>query len=137
MARPDPAAFPVAGPADRCPCRSGLPFGECCGPLIGGDATAPTAVQLMRSRYTAFVTGDVAYLLATWHPSTRPAALELDPELAWRSLEVIRTERGGPLDREGVVEFAARYAVGADRGVLHETSRFLREDRWRYVDAID
>jgi SEC-C motif-containing protein len=137
MAHPDPAAFPLPAPADRCPCRSGLPFGECCSPLLAGDATAPTAVQLMRSRYTAHVTGDVRYLLATWHPSTRPAALELDPDLAWRSLEVIRTERGGPLDREGVVEFAARYAAGSERGVLHETSRFVREDRWRYVDAID
>jgi len=137
MARCLPAAFPSPGPADRCPCHSGLSFGECCGPLLTGVATAPTAVQLMRSRYTAYVTGDVAYLLATWHPSTRPAVLELDPDLAWRSLEVIRTERGGPLDREGVVEFAARYAVGTERGVLHETSRFVREDRWRYVDAID
>ena len=137
MSRSGTAAFPVPEPADRCPCRSGLGFGECCAPLLAGDATAPTAVQLMRSRYTAYVTGDVAYLLATWHPSTRPAAPELDPDLAWRSLEVMRTERGGPLDREGVVEFRARYAVGTERGVLHETSRFMREDRWYYVDAID
>ena len=51
-----------------------------------------------------------------------------------------RTRRAvgiGPLDREGLVEFAARYAAGSGRGVLHETSRFVREDRWRYVDAID
>lgn len=136
MARPDPTAFPVLAASDRCPCRSGPAFGECCGPLLAGETSAPTAVQLMRSRYTAYVTGDVAYLLATWHPSTRPSALELDPDLVWRSLEVIRTERGGPLDREGVVEFAARYSAGGERGVLRETSRFVREDRWRYVDAI-
>ncbi|HEU4757150.1 MAG TPA: YchJ family metal-binding protein, partial [Agromyces sp.] len=61
----------------------------------------------------------------------------LDPGIAWRSLEIVRTERGGPLDREGVVEFAARYRADGERGVLHETSRFVREDRWRYVDAID
>ncbi|WP_430646672.1 YchJ family protein [Agromyces sp. GXS1127] len=128
--------FDTPAAADRCPCGSGNVHGECCGPLLGGGA-APTAVQLMRSRYTAFVVGDVAYLLATWHPSTRPDALELDPDVHWRSLEIIRTERGGPLDRDGVVEFAARYRVGAERGVQRETSRFVRTDRWRYVDAVD
>jgi len=90
----------------------------------------------MRSRYTAFVVGDVAYLLATWHPSTRPKRLDLDPEVRWRSLEIVRTERGGPLDSEGIVEFAARYAHGDERGVQRETSRFVREDRWRYLDAV-
>ena len=134
---PQPHAhFPVIAPGDRCPCGTGLAFGECCGRFLSGAATAPTAQQLMRSRYTAFVVGDVAYLLATWHPSTRPARLELDPGIAWRSLEIVRTERGGPLDREGVVEFAARYRADGERGVQRETSRFVRDDRWRYVDAI-
>ncbi|BDZ53352.1 hypothetical protein DSM26151_12690 [Agromyces marinus] len=110
-------------------------FAECCGPVLAG-APAPTAVQLMRSRYTAFVVGDVTYLLATWHPSTRPATLEPDPDVHWRSLEIIRTERGGPLDREGVVEFAARYVASGERGVQREVSRFVREGRWLYVDAI-
>jgi SEC-C motif domain protein len=127
---------PMPTDGERCPCGSGQAFGECCGPLLAGRA-APTAVQLMRSRYTAFVIGDAAYLLATWHPSTRPEHLELDPDIRWRSLEIVRTERGGPLEREGVVEFAARYTAGGERGVQRETSRFLREDRWRYVDAAD
>ncbi|MFE5671388.1 YchJ family protein [Agromyces sp. NPDC056523] len=135
MPLPDRSGFPVLQPAERCPCRSGHPFAECCAPFLGG-APAPTAVQLMRPRYTAYVVGATAYLLATWHPSTRPASLELDPNLTWRSLEIIRTEGGGPLDREGVVEFAARYADEGERGVLHETSRFVRRDRWQYVDGI-
>lgn len=134
---PAPASeFPTPSPGDRCPCLSGEVFGSCCGPFLAGEADAPTAVQLMRSRYTAFVVGDGAYLLATWHPSTRPTSLGLDPGLVWRSLEIVRTERGGPLDREGVVEFAARYMADGERGVLHETSRFVREDRWLYMDAI-
>ena len=123
-------------PADRCPCGTGLVFGECCARFLDGGANAPTAVQLMRSRYTAYVVGDVDYLLATWHPSTRPATLELDPGIAWRSLEIVRTERGGPLDREGVVEFAARYRADGRPGALREVSRFVRDGRWLYVDAI-
>lgn len=131
------ARFTRPDDLDRCPCGTGQRFGECCGPLLDGRAAAPTAAQLMRSRYTAFTVGDVAYLLATWHPSTRPRTLELDPAIAWRSLEIVRTERGGPLDRDGVVAFVARYAVDGERGAQRETSRFVREDRWRYVDGAD
>ena len=129
-------SFPEIGAGDRCPCGTGLAFGECCARFLSGELQAPTAQRLMRSRYTAFVVGDVPYLLATWHPSTRPAALELDPGISWRSLEIVRSERGGPLDREGVVEFSARYRADGERGVQREVSRFVRDDRWRYVEAI-
>ena len=77
-----PTGFPSPLPNDRCPCLSGSPYGECCAPFLAGAADAPTAVQLMRSRYTAYVVGDRSYLLATWHPSTRPTRLELDPARA-------------------------------------------------------
>ncbi|MCD2441896.1 SEC-C domain-containing protein [Agromyces sp. SYSU K20354] len=127
---------PAPAPGDRCPCLSGEVFGACCGPFLGGSVHAPTAVQLMRSRYSAFVVGDAGYLLATWHPSTRPTALETDASLHWYRLDIVRTERGGPLDISGVVEFVARYRTEGDRGELHETSRFAREGRrWYYVDG--
>ncbi|GAA1770983.1 YchJ family protein [Agromyces humatus] len=127
---------PAPAPGDRCPCLSGEVFGACCGRLLSRSALAPTAVQLMRSRYTAFVIGDAGYLLATWHPSTRPAALETDASLRWYRLDIVRTDRGGPLDTSGVVEFVARYRADRDRGELHETSRFTREEgRWYYVDG--
>ena len=84
-------------------------FGACCRPFLGGAALAPTAVQLMRSRYTAFATGAAEYLLTTWHPSTRPPTLEIDRALRWYRLDIARTERGAPFDSTGVVEFVARY----------------------------
>ncbi|MFB6608782.1 YchJ family protein [Agromyces sp. NPDC056379] len=122
--------------ADRCPCRSGSTFGECCGPLLARTVEAPTAVQLMRSRYTAFAVGDAEYLRATWHPETRPADLDLDDETTWLALEIVATERGGPFDRDGEVEFRATHRSADERGVLHERSRFLRENgRWFYVDG--
>jgi SEC-C motif-containing protein len=133
--RPDTPPVPLDDHA-RCPCGTGQAFGECCGPFLVGRTTAPTAVQLMRSRYTAFAVGDAGHLLATWHPSTRPRTLDLDPAIAWRSLDVVRTVRGGPLDRDGIVEFIARYVVDGERGAVRETSRFVRDDRWRYVDAV-
>ncbi|MDR0401008.1 MAG: SEC-C domain-containing protein [Treponema sp.] len=36
-----------------CPCLSGLPYEECCGPYISSAENPPTAEALMRSRYTA------------------------------------------------------------------------------------
>jgi SEC-C motif-containing protein len=101
-----------------------------------GDRRAATAEQLMRSRYSAFAVGDTAYLLASWHPSTRPQALGPEPGLVWRRLEVLRAEGGGPFENAGTVEFRAAWRDGAERGVLHERSRFVRADgRWLYVDG--
>ena len=76
---------------DRCPCSSGEVYGACCGRFLGefvasGTLTAPTPEQLMRSRFTAFATGNAAYLLASWHPSTRPATLSwrmISAGIAW------------------------------------------------------
>ncbi|WP_020077213.1 YchJ family metal-binding protein [Cryocola sp. 340MFSha3.1] len=119
----------------RCPCLSGETYDACCGPLHRGEP-APTAERLMRSRFSAFALGDAAYLLRSWHPSTRPDEFELDPGLRWYRLDIERTERGGPFDRDGVVEFVAYYK-GSERGSLHEVSRFAREGRdWFYVDAL-
>ena len=90
----------------------------------------------MRSRYTAFAVGDVDYLRTTWHPDTRPHDLDLDDETQWIALQIVATERGGPFDREGSVEFRASYRSADERGVLHERSRFIRDGgRWFYVDG--
>jgi SEC-C motif-containing protein len=97
----------------------------------------PTAEALMRSRYTAFVHGDVEHLLRTWHPDTRPTALELDPSVRWTGLEVLDRVGGGLFDAEGVVEFRAHHRDGGRSGVQHERSRFVRDaGRWVYVDGV-
>ncbi|OAN40193.1 hypothetical protein A4X16_13325 [Microbacterium sp. H83] len=125
----------LASASARCPCGSGGTFGTCCAPLLAG-APAPSAERLMRSRYTAFALRDAAYLLDSWHPSTRPASLELDGDLEWRRLLIVDRVAGGPFDREGVVEFEAFWRQGGERGSLRERSRFVRDDRrWQYVDG--
>ncbi|KAF0163831.1 MAG: hypothetical protein FD157_2794 [Rhodocyclaceae bacterium] len=90
----------------------------------------------MRSRYSAYVHGLEDYLLATWHPSTRPAALDLGagPSTKWLGLEVkARTETPDT----ATIEFVARCRVGGRAQRLHEVSRFLRADgRWYYVDGV-
>ena len=117
----------------RCPCGTGLPYADCCGRLHDGTAAAATAEQLMRSRYSAFVVGDAAYLLQTWHPSTRPRSLELDPEVRWTGLEIVATTGGSMLETEGIVEFRAHRRDGEQS----ELSRFRRENgRWFYLDGV-
>ena len=120
----------------RCPCGTGLPYAECCGRLHEGTATAATAEQLMRSRYSAFAVGDAGYLLGTWHPATRPASLELDPTVRWTGLDVLAVADGGLLATEGTVEFRAWYRHEGRTGSQHEVSRFSRVDgAWRYLDG--
>ncbi|WP_245741245.1 YchJ family protein [Herbiconiux ginsengi] len=141
-----PTSDPIQTLADsvRCPCLSGEVYGECCGPFHRGQAHAPTAERLMRSRYSAFAVGDAGYLLDTWHPRTRPGDLELDPALRWFRLDILGRTGGGVLDSEGTVEFEAHYRtrpatpdVSSTTGTQHENSRFTRLDgRWFYVDAV-
>jgi SEC-C motif domain protein len=91
----------------------------------------------MRSRYTAFVLGNAAYLLDTWHPTTRPTTLDLDDRVRWTGLEILATTGGSLLAAEGTVEFRASNVHEGRPGAQHENSRFLRDGgRWRYVDGV-
>lgn len=119
-----------------CPCGSGKPYAACCGRFIEGNEPAPTAEALMRSRYTAYTLLKEDYLLATWHPSTRPPSLGLAQEVPtkWLGLEVKRHEQQDA--DHAIVEFVARYKVQGRAHRLHEVSRFVREGgRWLYVDG--
>ncbi len=90
----------------------------------------------MRSRFKAFRDADVDWLLASWHPSTRPSELDLRGNPRWRGLQIIDVVDGTADDMTGIVEFRATYVVArGDVRALHERSRFVREGgRWYYVD---
>lgn len=87
--------------ARRCPCGSGDALAQCCGRFHSGFAEAPSATALMRSRYSAFALRDAAYLLRTWHPSTRPRRLELDSAMRWTGLTIVESAAGGLFDSAG------------------------------------
>ncbi|BBD09151.1 SEC-C motif domain-containing protein [Desulfovibrio ferrophilus] len=54
-----------------CPCGSGKEYTACCEPIINGTP-APTAEALMRSRYSAYVVGNIDYIQTSLAPrSTR------------------------------------------------------------------
>lgn len=121
----------------ECPCGSGKSYNQCCRLYHDGKA-APTAESLMRSRYTAYVLRNGAYLHRSWHPTTRPnkkSLLQLTPT-DWQGLTVVRTEQGSEQDANGIVEFIAHYQEAGIAQQLHETSRFVREaGKWYYVDG--
>ncbi|GAB3444862.1 YchJ family metal-binding protein [Massilia solisilvae] len=138
-----------AKPAAPCPC-GGPALAACCGPFLAGDAVPPTAEALMRSRYTAYVLKNEAYLQATWHPSTRPQEPVLDEneKIQWLGLEVKSAlrlrQRKADLPEQpdsDTVEFVARFKIGGRAHRLHEVSRFVRESgadgvpRWFYLDG--
>ena len=95
---------------------------------------APDAAALMRSRYSAYVLRLADYLLATWHPSTRPASIDFEPGLRWLGLQVL--DHRAMHDNHATVAFVARSKLAGRAQRLAETSRFVREgDRWLYVDG--
>ncbi|MCD9877595.1 YchJ family protein [Streptomyces guryensis] len=134
---------PVHKPS--CPCGLAETYDACCGRFHRGEAAAPTAEALMRSRYSAFVKLNDQYLLRTWHPGTRPATLKLDPGMRWTGLEILDTTDGSAFHGTGTVTFRASYEGGS----LLERSRFERsetgvppaggwgriEGAWVYVDG--
>lgn len=123
--------------SERCPCGTGEVYADCCAPRHDGSVPAPTAETLMRSRFSAFARDDTAYLLTTWHRSTRPRTLDLNPERRWVRLDIVDVVAGGPFADTGEVEFRAHHRDGSTRGTQHERSRFVRErGRWFYVDGI-
>ncbi len=90
----------------------------------------------MRSRYSAFAVRDTAYLLRTWHSTTRPPALDLDEDVRWTGLDILATTGGSAFHTEGTVEFRAHCVVHGHADSQAERSRFVREDgNWVYLDA--
>jgi SEC-C motif domain protein len=122
-----------------CYCGSGLEYGSCCAPYHLGAKIAATAETLMRSRYSAFVMRDEAYLLATWDERKRPTPAQLDlgnDTACWQRLTVIRCHKGREQHNQGTVEFKAYFRRDNQDFVLHEISRFCKnQGRWFYIDG--
>jgi SEC-C motif-containing protein len=126
-----------------CPCGKGESLETCCGPLISGKALPETAEALMRSRYAAYATGNVDYILSSHDPATVGEVDRNNTETwskgaEWLGLEITKTEGGQPSDQEGTVEFVAKYKI---RGVViahRERAIFKKHGpRWVFVDGIE
>lgn len=124
-----------------CPCGNQKPFLACCGSILDGSKKAETAEQLMRSRYSAFATGNDDYIKTTCAGpalvSEESSSKEQQPrDIKWLSLTILSTKQGQAKDQKGRVEFVACYQEDRRFIQLRELSEFHRIDgRWFYVDG--
>ncbi len=124
-----------------CHCGSGRPFAECCQPILLDERLPATAEELMRARYTAYVTDRIDFLGASLHPEQRPEYDEVATrrwarQSEWLRLEVVSSEAGGPADERGSVEFVASYREKGAVHHHHEVSEFRKLDgRWYFTEG--
>ncbi len=130
----------IPGMTDPCPCGLPADYTACCGRFHAGEEP-PTALEVMRARYSAFVKRHATFLIRTSHPVDRakldPRGLRTSFALDWAGLEIVAHDKGQPGDSEGMVHFKASIRVPGGAIRIHEErSRFSRAAGcWVYRDA--
>ncbi|MBI4702432.1 MAG: YchJ family protein [Deltaproteobacteria bacterium] len=125
-----------------CECGLGPSTQACCGPYLSGEKKVPTAAALMRSRYTAYATGAIDYLVSSHHPDTvgemdRKATTQWSRQSEWQGIEIVSTEAGGEGDESGIVEFKAFYRIAGRDVVHHERAEFRKHNgTWKFYDGL-
>ena len=125
-----------------CPCGSRRPYIDCC-KLLHDGAMPASPEALMRSRYTAYHRRFSAYLMAPtgppgphWRADAAAWKAELDvycKAVTFARLDVFESSVDGDV---GFVRFRATMFHRSHDVSFGERSRFLRTDRWRYVDGV-
>lgn len=124
---------------EKCYCGLKKNKQECCSPFLSGTKKATTAEELMRSRYSAYVTGNIDYILSTHHHLTRPLKekaeiLKWTLSVKWLGLTVHSTNQGGLKDTIGYVNFTALFMEQGQLDRIEENSKFIKEaDCWYYT----
>lgn len=124
----------------KCPCGSGLSYSECCEPIIKGKKSAPTAESLMRARYTSYVEHEIDFIITSCAEGEgiaeidKKATEDWSRQSEWHGLTILRTEKGGENDDEGIVEFTADYTLKQMHDVHHEVAGFKKVNgEWKYA----
>lgn len=126
---------------EKCPCGSNLNYEECCGAYISGIKTAPTAEALMRSRYTAYVKGEIDYIYNTTNPDKRSdfdreGTVNWSKNSEWLGLEIVETSAGQAEDEKGQVEFIASFSYNGQEQKHHELAEFSKvSGQWFFDDG--
>jgi len=113
----------------RCYCDSGKDFSSCCEPLLLGKIEAGSALELMRSRFSAYATNNGEYIYKTCSSKLKNIedieAINKD-DTQWLSLKVQGFS-------ENTVSFMAYYKDNNQILVFSEDSIFVMEDgQFRY-----
>ena len=112
----------------KCPCKSGKEYDKCCEVFHKGKF-AKTPLELMRSRYSAYVMTLTDYLIDTDRNSTQNDIIDIEnfsKGVDWIGLKIISS-------KDNMVEVKAYYKTGSGVYVLYEKSNFVLENgRWLY-----
>lgn len=123
-----------------CACGSKKSYKQCCEPIHHDILLAQTPLLLMKSRYTAYVMGNIDYLMISHHSTTQPISekeeiLNWTKSVKWLGLEIIEAPK--TTSDEGFVTFKAHFLENGSQQVIYEKSRFLKENNyWTYVDGV-
>lgn len=118
----------------NCYCGSEKPYKYCCEPLHKGKRRAQSALELMKSRYSAYCTKRIKYLMTTTHPNFKTAGLEQNiyswaKECVFYKLDVVEYEIH-------TVVFKAYYKRNGVDEIHHERSTFeCVGKRWLYCSG--
>jgi SEC-C motif-containing protein len=119
----------------KCFCDTGLLFENCCGLYVNDNQKAPSALTLMRSRYSAYAIHNADYLMETTYISERKyysksEILRWAVSNKWQKLEILSFS-------ENTVEFKAYFLDSDNKPQTHyEFSTFKFEnDAWYYLDG--
>lgn len=128
-----------------CPCGTSQNYSQCCALIHQNPQQTPSAEKLMRSRFSAFVLEDVDFIIDTYHSSCQASLSAQEIAQAtkakWLKLEIVSTHQNSTQENsESYVEFKAWFNEDNQLQLLHEKSRFVKEEIngqlcWRYIDG--
>ena len=120
----------------KCPCGSGRKYKECCFKYHKGS-NPKNALELMKSRFSAYAAGEANYIIKTTHKNSPHfeenkkewiKSIKEFSKREFKKLEIINFIDG---EKEAFVKFRAYI----DDYVMEEKSRFIKEDKWYYMEA--
>jgi SEC-C motif-containing protein len=128
----------------QCPCHSGLSYQECCGPYHTKKELPESALQLMRSRFSAYALKNADYIMETTHPENilystnqeewKESILFFCKKTEFRGLKIIEVLEG---TLESYVTFFAHLFQDHQDVSFQETSHFYKiDDRWLYFSGV-
>lgn len=126
----------------NCPCGTNDSYDQCCGKYISQDSYPETPLQLMRSRYTAYVLSNIDYVFDTMRDEAlkgadRVESMKWAKNSKWLGIEILDAPKVDKDSKYGEVEFIARYEINNKKHELQERSKFNKvHDRWYYVGSV-
>jgi len=127
---------------NKCPCGSDIKYKKCCQVFHKGKLPS-NALELMKSRYSAYVVKDVKYIINTTDVNNPDYTIQTE---SWTNdlLEFCNTSEFKNLDiiefiddsKESFVKFHVTLFINGKDNSFTEKSKFIKlKDKWLYVNG--